>query len=438
MAEAKEKQKSKIETIEMKTIEQDIITPLLKWYDQNKRILPWRGSRDPYKIWVSEIMLQQTRVEAVKPYYERFMAELPDVHKLASAKEERLLKLWEGLGYYNRVRNMQKAAIRIEEQYQGEFPKTYDEIIQLSGIGSYTAGAIASIAFHEPVPAVDGNVIRIISRLILYEGESLGQTAKNEVRDMLFPFMDVQGRSGDINQALMELGATICVPNGAPHCEDCPWEKMCQAHQKKVWQEYPKKAARKSRRIEKKTVLIIGDGEHILLHKRPAKGLLAAMYELPNYEGELSEKEAVSVVRALGMAPLRIQKTRKAKHIFSHIEWEMSGYRLLVEPVEYWKDNTEDDNNSRNGHYENGRNENNSRNGRNENNPNGQQQNSQNENDGPDGQNQNIGNENDRWSEDYFCVTKEKTEKDYAIPSAFSAFTEYFDMKPGIGKKIHK
>ena len=422
----------------MKTIEQDIITPLLKWYDQNKRILPWRGSRDPYKIWVSEIMLQQTRVEAVKPYYERFMAELPDVHKLASAKEERLLKLWEGLGYYNRVRNMQKAAIRIEEQYQGEFPKTYDEIIQLSGIGSYTAGAIASIAFHEPVPAVDGNVLRIISRLILYEEDILSQKAKNEVRDMLLPFMDVQGRSGDINQALMELGATICVPNGAPHCEDCPWEKMCQAHQKEVWQEYPKKAAKKSRRIEKKTVLIIGDGEHILLHKRPAKGLLAAMYELPNYEGELSEKEAVSVVRALGMAPLRIQKTRKAKHIFSHIEWEMSGYRLLVEPVEYWKDNTEDDINSRNGRYENGRNENNSRNGRNENNPNGQQQNSQNENDGPDGQNQNIGNENDRWSEDYFWVTKEKTEKDYAIPSAFSAFTEYFDMKPGIGKKIHK
>ncbi len=187
----------------MKTIEQDIITPLLKWYDQNKRILPWRGSRDPYKIWVSEIMLQQTRVEAVKPYYERFMAELPNVHKLASAKEERLLKLWEGLGYYNRIRNMQKAAIRIEEQYQGEFPKTYDEIIQLSGIGSYTAGAIASIAFHEPVPAVDGNVLRIISRLILYEEDILSQKAKNEVRDMLLPFMDVQGRSGDINQALM-------------------------------------------------------------------------------------------------------------------------------------------------------------------------------------------------------------------------------------------
>ena len=409
----------------MKTIEQDIITPLLKWYDQNKRILPWRGSKDPYKIWVSEIMLQQTRVEAVKPYFERFMAELPDVHKLASAKEERLLKLWEGLGYYNRVRNMQKAAIRIEEQYHGEFPKTYDEIIQLSGIGSYTAGAIASIAFHEPVPAVDGNVLRIISRLILYEEDILSQKAKNEVRDMLLPFMGEQGRSGDINQALMELGATICVPNGAPHCGDCPWEKMCQAHQKDVWQEYPKKAAKKSRRIEKKTVLIIGDGEHILLHKRPAKGLLAAMYELPNYEGELSEKEAVSAVRALGMAPLRIQKTRKAKHIFSHIEWEMSGYRLLVEPLEYKKDNTEDDNNSRNGQNENSRNENNSRNRQNEN--------SRNDNNSRRGQ-----NENDKWSEDYFWVTKEKTEKDYAIPSAFSAFTEYFDMKPGIGKKIHK
>ena len=248
----------------MNTIDQDIITPLLEWYDQNKRILPWRGSKDPYRIWVSEIMLQQTRVEAVKPYYERFMTELCDIKSLAHAREERLLKLWEGLGYYNRVRNMQKAAIQIEERFDGVFPRTYDEIQSLPGIGSYTAGAIASIAFGEAVPAVDGNVLRIISRLILYEEDVLSQKAKNEVRDMLLPFMNVSGRSGDINQAFMELGATVCVPNGAPHCEKCPWKDMCLAKSKDIWQEYPRKAAKKARRMEKRTILIVGDEDHAL------------------------------------------------------------------------------------------------------------------------------------------------------------------------------
>lgn len=360
-------------------IKQDIAAPLLEWYDRNKRILPWRGSKDPYKIWVSEIMLQQTRVEAVKPYYERFMAELPDLHKLANAKEERLLKLWEGLGYYNRVRNLQKAAIQIEELYGGEFPKSYDLILKLSGIGSYTAGAIASIAFNEAVPAVDGNVLRIISRLLLYEEDILSQKAKNEVRDMLMPFMDAQGRSGDINQALMELGATVCVPNGAPHCGECPWNSMCLAYQKDLWKEYPKKAPKKSRRIENRTVLIIGDGEKLVLHKRANMGLLAGMYELPNYEAILSEKEAVQAVRDLGLSPLRIQKTEPAKHIFSHIEWHMSGYRILVEPMDF---------------------------------------------------------SGTKLPDQYYLVSKEKTEKDYAIPSAFSAFTSYLDIQQGIGKKI--
>ena len=229
----------------MNTIDQDIITPLLEWYDQNKRILPWRGSKDPYRIWVSEIMLQQTRVEAVKPYYERFMTELCDIKSLAHAREERLLKLWEGLGYYNRVRNMQKAAIQIEERFDGVFPRTYDEIQSLPGVGSYTAGAIASIAFGEAVPAVDGNVLRIISRLILYEEDVLSQKAKNEVRDMLLPFMNVSGRSGDINQAFMELGATVCVPNGAPHCEECPWKDMCWQKVRACGRNIPEKLPKK-------------------------------------------------------------------------------------------------------------------------------------------------------------------------------------------------
>lgn len=393
----------------MNTIDQDIITPLLEWYDQNKRILPWRGSKDPYRIWVSEIMLQQTRVEAVKPYYERFMTELCDIKSLAHAREERLLKLWEGLGYYNRVRNMQKAAIQIEERFDGVFPRTYDEIQSLPGIGSYTAGAIASIAFGEAVPAVDGNVLRIISRLILYEEDVLSQKAKNEVRDMLLPFMNVSGRSGDINQAFMELGATVCVPNGAPHCEECPWKDMCLAKSKDIWQEYPRKAAKKARRMEKRTILIVGDEDHILLHKRPAKGLLASMYELINCEGELTEKEAVDVIRSLGLSPLRIQKTLPAKHIFSHIEWQMSGYRIMVEPLDYYNMNDKPDRDT---------------------DCNLDKKSDKNMIYNPDQQS------DEKQSDDYYWVTKEKTEKEYAIPSAFSAFTQYFDMKPGMGKKI--
>lgn len=366
-----------------KKIDSDIVISLLKWYDGNKRILPWRGSKDPYRIWVSEIMLQQTRVEAVKPYFERFMAQLPDVHALAMADEARLLKLWEGLGYYNRVRNMQKAAIQIEEQYDGIFPQSYDLIVQLSGIGSYTAGAISSIAFGETVPAVDGNVLRIIARLLLYEEDVLSQKAKNEVKELLTPLMQIQNRAGDINQALMELGATVCVPNGAPHCEVCPWREQCLACQKHVWQEYPKKAAKKARKIEERTVLVIGDGEQLLLHKREAKGLLAGMYELPNFIGKLSETDVVKEVRQLGLAPLRIKKLTEAKHIFSHIEWHMTGYRILVEPLEF-----------------------------------------------------DIKKDSSILENNYFLTTKEKVEKDYAIPSAFSAYTSDLDIQLGMGMAI--
>lgn len=354
-------------------IEWDIVTPLLIWYDSHKRILPWREDQSPYRVWVSEIMLQQTRVEAVKPYFDRFMKELPDVTQLAAAKEERLLKLWEGLGYYNRVRNMQKAAQIIMEEYGGSFPEEYDLLVKLPGIGSYTAGAVASISFGQRVPAVDGNVLRIISRLMLYEEDILSQKAKNEVRDALLPMMP-RKRSGDFNQALMELGATVCVPNGAPGCKACPWREMCLAYQKGNWQEYPKKAAKKPRKTEQKTVFIIGDGRRLLLHKRPDKGLLAGMYELPCADGWLDEEGLVAKVRELGFSPLRIQYAGEAKHIFTHKEWHMKGYRVLVEPFDFREDSKAAL----------------------------QAQ--------PQG--------------DYVMVTKEETERDYPIPSAFSAFKE--------------
>lgn len=364
-------------------IESDIVTPLLMWYDSNKRMLPWRENQDPYRVWVSEIMLQQTRVEAVKPYFDRFMRELPGVSQLAGAKEERLLKLWEGLGYYNRVRNMQKAARIIVEEYGGRFPAEYDLLIKLPGIGSYTAGAIASISFGEKVPAVDGNVLRILARLTLYEETITGQKAKDEARTALLPLMP-EKRSGDFNQAMMELGAMVCLPNGAPHCGICPWKELCPAHLQDKWQNYPKKAQKKERKIEQKTVLIIGDGRRLLLHKRPSKGLLAGMYELPGTDGWLEEEKIIARVRELGLSPLRIQRIGETKHIFTHKEWHMRGYRILTEPIDF-----------------------------------------------------RTGKET-CLPKDYVLATREETELAYPIPSAFAAFTEYLDIRPGIGKAVRR
>ena len=209
-------------------IETEIIPPLLAWYDEAKRILPWRGTKDPYNIWVSEIMLQQTRVEAVKPYYDRFLQALPTVRDLAGAEESYLLKLWEGLGYYNRVRNMQKAAQILVERYGGEMPADAKEILALPGIGSYTMGAIASIAFQIPLPAVDGNVLRILTRLYGDDSDILDPRFKKKTEEALVRIMP-KDRPGDVNQAMMELGATVCLPNGMPKCESCPWQDRCVA-----------------------------------------------------------------------------------------------------------------------------------------------------------------------------------------------------------------
>ena len=195
-----------------------IVKPLLAWYDKGRRILPWRESPTPYHVWVSEIMLQQTRVEAVKPYYDRFMQELPDIEALAKVDEEKLLKLWEGLGYYNRARNLKKSAEKIVIDYEGQMPDSYEELVKLTGIGSYTAGAIASIAFGKPYPAVDGNVLRILARLRLDERDILDAGVKRAVETELLQVIP-KDRPGDFNQALMELGAVVCVPNGMPKCD---------------------------------------------------------------------------------------------------------------------------------------------------------------------------------------------------------------------------
>lgn len=307
--------------------------PLVQWYQNNKRNLPWRDIKDPYRIWVSEIMLQQTRVEAVKPFYERFLRELPSVKALADASEEKLLKLWEGLGYYNRVRNMQKAAQQIVSEYQGEFPSSFEEIRELSGIGNYTAGAIASFAFDIPKPAVDGNVLRVVSRLTESYEDIMSQKVRIAMEDALEQVMPKHA-AGDFNQGLIELGAMVCVPNGAPKCEVCPLSHLCVAHQHGTQGELPVKKKAKERRIEKRTILVLKDGENVAIKKRPKKGLLAGLYELPNVEGHLTEEETISYCKQIGLSPLHIQKLEEAKHIFSHVEWQMVGYSIRVDELE--------------------------------------------------------------------------------------------------------
>lgn len=314
---------------------QTLTEPLLRWYEENKRTLPWRQEVSPYRVWVSEIMLQQTRVEAVKPFFQRFTNRLPDVQALAECPEDELLKLWEGLGYYNRVRNMQKAAIQVMEQHAGKLPADYEALLALKGIGSYTAGAIASIAYQIPVPAVDGNVLRILTRVAEDDTDIMKASFRKQVEEQLTAYMQSEAfdakRSGDFNQALMELGATVCVPNGAPNCEQCPWRDLCQARKNNRIMELPVKSKAKERRIEKRTVFVIRDGERVAIRKRPKKGLLAGLYELPNLEGHLTQEEALAHVKELQLSPIRIQKLPEAKHIFSHVEWQMQGYAVLVE-----------------------------------------------------------------------------------------------------------
>lgn len=311
----------------------DIAPPLLKWYDGHRRVLPWRENPAPYRVWVSEIMLQQTRVEAVKPYFERFMEALPGIPELAQAPEDKLLKLWEGLGYYNRARNLQKAAQAIMAEYGGRMPDSREELLKLPGIGSYTAGAVASIAYGRAVPAVDGNVLRVISRYRADGRDMLNDKVRKSVEEDLKAVMP-KDRPGDFNQALMELGAIVCIPNGAPKCGECPWEASCKAHIEGRETEFPKKAAKKARSIEKKTILVIQDAMRAAIRKRPAKGMLAGMYEFPSEEGHLSQEEVLALLKEKGLHPLRIQKLPDSRHVFTHREWDMIGYAVRVDELE--------------------------------------------------------------------------------------------------------
>ena len=307
---------------------QNCIERILAWYPGVRRPLPWREGPTPYQVWVSEIMLQQTRIETVRPYYARFLKELPDVRALAEVPEDRLLKLWEGLGYYSRARNLQKAARQIVAEYGGALPRTAAELKKLPGIGDYTAGAIASIAFGEPEPAVDGNVLRVLSRVLGSVEDVLLPQTRARMTALLRAVYPGGKAAGLLTEGLMELGETVCVPNTDARCESCPLASLCLARESGRPEDYPVRTQPRARRVERRTVLLLRCGEHWAIRKRAGKGLLARMWELPTVEGSLSAEEAAEAVRALGSEALSCTPCGEARHVFTHVEWHMTGWKL--------------------------------------------------------------------------------------------------------------
>ena len=300
---------------------------LLPWYAAKHRDLPWRRDQEPYHVWLSEIMLQQTRVEAVLGYYRRFLEALPDLPSLAACPDDRLYKLWEGLGYYARARNLRKAAQQVMERHGGQFPEQYDQVRALAGIGDYTAAAICSICFDLPAPAVDGNVLRVVTRLAACRSDILRAETKREVTAALAEVYPV-GCRGEFNQAMMELGAMVCGPNREPDCVSCPLSTLCQSRAGGLWREIPCRAAKKPRKQAERTVLLLRCGGLYAVNRRPARGLLAGMWEYPNVEGLLSAQAALSLAADWGCRPAAILRMAEKKHIFTHIQWQMRGYFL--------------------------------------------------------------------------------------------------------------
>ena len=301
---------------------------LLPWYKVNRRELPWRQDQEAYHIWLSEIMLQQTRVEAVKGYYARFLEALPTIEALANCDDDSLHKLWEGLGYYSRVRNLKKAAQEVMSVHGGNFPREHSEILALPGIGDYTAGAICSIAYDQPTPAVDGNVLRVFSRLLDDPSPIDLPATKREVTAALAEIYPRE--AGDFTQALMELGATVCGPNRAPDCEHCPCREFCLGYKNGTAPSLPVKSPKKEKRAEDRTVFILRCGDRYALQKRPNKGLLAGLWQFPNMPGQPDTAGCLAAVEELGLTPRELQREVYRKHIFTHIVWNMKGIYLEV------------------------------------------------------------------------------------------------------------
>lgn len=300
---------------------------LLLWYKQNARKLPWRQDTEPYHIWLSEIMLQQTRVEAARAYYLRFLEQLPNISALAEASESQLLKLWEGLGYYNRARNLQKAARVIETQYHGCFPNQYEDIRALPGIGPYTAGAIASICFNQPYAAVDGNVLRIITRMTENDAPIDRMQTKTEIAAQLEKVYP-KNNCGQFTQALMELGATVCTPK-SPKCAECPARDFCRAYANGTMLQYPVKQPKKDKRLEERTVFLLQYEDRYALTKRTERGLLSGLWQLPNALGKMDVNQALHSADTFGVQPVELYKQMHRVHIFTHIKWQMTCYHIL-------------------------------------------------------------------------------------------------------------
>ena len=299
--------------------------PLLDWYRDNARDLPWRREVTAYRVWVSEIMLQQTRVAAVLGYFARFMEAFPTVEALAQAPEEQLMKLWQGLGYYSRARNLQKAARQVMEDFGGVFPSEYAQLRSLAGVGEYTAAAIASIAYGLPVPAVDGNLLRVTARILGDDTDITTGKGKKHFTALLQEVMPLD-QPGRFNQAMMDLGATVCLPNGAPLCGSCPAQDFCTAHQTGRTGELPKRPAKKPRRVELRRVYFFSRQGKLALRQRPARGLLAGLWEYPN----VLESEP-DPLPGWGLAGAEPVFAGTGKHIFTHVEWQMTALRCELE-----------------------------------------------------------------------------------------------------------
>lgn len=320
----------------------DTAKKMADWFDKNKRSLPWRDTNNPYDVWLSEIMLQQTRIEAVKPKYELFKQELPEISLLAECDDDRLMRLWEGLGYYSRARNLKKCAQVIIGKYNGKLPQQYNELIDLPGIGPYTAGAIASIAYGNPAPAVDGNVMRVISRLLELKEDVRNPSFKKEIEQTIMDIFSYDASPSFVssfNQSIMELGEVICIPNGKAKCDLCPCKDDCLAHLHNTKDTIPYRSPLNKRKIIQRTLLIIRDGDLFLIHKRKETGLLANLYEFIGIDEKLKTPDIIQLLEEKQMEPLHIKKLPDSKHIFTHLEWHMQAYEIQVAQIEKYLQN---------------------------------------------------------------------------------------------------
>lgn len=309
------------------------IQNLVTWYQANKRNLPWRDTGDPYHVWISEIMLQQTRIEAVIPKYNAFVEALPNITSLANVADDTLMRLWEGMGYYSRARNLKKCAKILIDQFSNVLPEDYEQLILLPGIGPYTAGAIASIAYNKPVYAIDGNVMRVLSRRFGIQKDPKTKVMKQEIENILSLVYKQNVSPSDVNQGLMEIGEVICTPNGLPHCDICLFKRNCFTRKEALFDVIPASKKKITRKILNRTILVIRDGNRFILRKRKETGLLANLYEFIGIDQQLSKKEALIEVEQLGFRPVHISNLPDSKHIFSHLEWHMNAYEIQVEEI---------------------------------------------------------------------------------------------------------